>query len=324
MINSANSQPIKQLSLFPSYNHQDSLKPSPVLKWAGGKTQLLPEIKQQYPQQLKQGKITTYIEPFFGGGAVFFDIYSNFKIEKAYLFDKNPELIILYKVIQNDVSDLIEELSTLENEYLDLDTEKRKELYYQVRDNYNRFDKQTDANDYRQEWVKRAAYTIFLNKTCFNGLYRVNSKGCFNVPMGRYKNPKILNKDNLLAVHQAFKIAEIKHTDFAEVVNYANESTFIYYDPPYRPISKTANFNAYSSLDFNDDEQRRLRDIFVKTSNQGALQMLSNSDPTNYIDDPFFDELYKDFNISRILASRMINSKGNKRGKIREILVTNY
>ncbi|WP_243397407.1 DNA adenine methylase [Crocosphaera subtropica] len=300
------------------------IKPSPVLKWAGGKTQLLPAIKKQYPQQLQQGKIKTYIEPFFGGGAVFFDIYSNFKIEKAYLFDKNPELIILYKVIQNNVEDLIKELSILETQYLDLNNEQRKEFYYKVRDDYNKLDKKIDANDYKKEWIKRAAYTIFLNKTCFNGLYRVNTKGYFNVPMGRYKNPKILNEKNLLAVNQAFKIAEIKHTDFAEVLKCSNNSTFIYYDPPYRPISETANFNAYSSLEFNDDEQRRLKDMFVKISSQGALQMLSNSDPTNYVDDPFFDKLYQDFNISRILASRMINSKGGKRGKIREILVTNY
>lgn len=315
---------VKQLSLFSNQEYNNSLKPHPVLKWAGGKNQLLPEIRKQYPHQLQQGKITTYIEPFFGGGAVFFDIYSNFEIEKFYLFDKNPDLIILYKVIQNDIDNLVEQLSILEAEYLNLDTEKRKIFYYQVRDDYNTFDKKADANNYKKEWVKRAAYTIFLNKTCFNGLYRVNSKGHFNVPMGRYKNPKILNKDNLLAVHKAFSFAKIKHTDFAEVINYADNSTFIYYDPPYRPISETANFNAYSSLEFNDDEQQRLRDIFVKMSNQGALQMLSNSDPTNYIDDPFFDELYRDFNISRILASRMINSKGSKRGKIREILVTNY
>ncbi|MGK7886929.1 MAG: DNA adenine methylase [Crocosphaera sp.] len=324
MINQFKPQQIKQLSILEDDNYKDSFKPSPVLKWAGGKTQLLPEIKKLYPQQLQQGKIRTYIEPFFGGGAVFFDIYSNFEIETAYLFDKNPELIILYKVIQNDVHNLIEKLSILEIKYLGLDIEKRKEFYYQVRDYYNTFDKQTDANKYKQEWINRAAYTIFLNKTCFNGLYRVNKKGSFNVPMGRYKKPKILNKDNLIAVHEAFKIAEIKHTDFAEVINYADESTFIYYDPPYRPISETASFNSYSSLEFNDDEQKRLRDVFVKTSKQGALQILSNSDPTNYIDDPFFDELYKNFNISRILASRMINSKGKKRGKIREILVNNY
>ncbi len=324
MVNNLDSQKIKQLSLLQSYAHQDVIRPYPVLKWAGGKTQLLPEIKSQYPLQLKEGKITSYLEPFFGGGAVFFDIYSQFKIEKAYLFDKNIELIILYKVIQNNVDHLIEELSVLEQDYLKLNTEERKLFYYQARDKYNTFEKKTDSNDYKEEWIKRSAYTIFLNKTCFNGLYRVNRKGYFNVPMGSYKNPKILNENNLRAVNKALKIAEIKHKDFAEVLNYAEQSTFIYYDPPYRPISKTANFNAYSSLEFNDDEQRRLRDVFVTASNQGALQMLSNSDPTNYVNDPFFDDLYQDFKINRILASRMINSKGNSRGKIREILVTNY
>ncbi|MEA5535824.1 DNA adenine methylase [Crocosphaera sp. XPORK-15E] len=324
MINEVKSQNTKQLSLFPGINHRKVIKPSPVLKWAGGKTQLLPEIQQKYPVKLQQGKITTYLEPFFGGGAVFFDVYSQFKIEKAYLFDKNPELIILYKVIQNDVEHLIDKLSILEKDYLSLTPEKRSDFYYQARKSYNIFDKNTDANYYNRDWIERAAYTIFLNKTCFNGLYRVNSKGHFNVPIGRYKNPKILHENNLKAVNQAFKIAEIQHKDFSEVLNYANKSTFIYYDPPYRPISQTASFNAYSSLDFNDDEQRRLRDVFITASNKGALQILSNSDPTNYVDDPFFDELYQEFNINRIAASRMINSKGNSRGKIREILVTNY
>ncbi|MEA5510453.1 Dam family site-specific DNA-(adenine-N6)-methyltransferase [Crocosphaera sp. UHCC 0190] len=324
MSNPDNSLKSKQLSLFPGLYNPKVIPASPVLKWAGGKTQLLAEIQQQYPQQLKQGKITTYLEPFFGGGAVFFDVYSKFKFDKAYLFDKNPELIILYKVIQNDLDNLINKLSILEQDYLGLTPEKRSDFYYKIREFYNTFDKQTDANNYGQDWVERAAHTIFLNKTCFNGLYRVNSKGHFNVPMGRYKNPRILHENNLRTVNQAFKIAEIYHKDFSEVVEYANQYTFIYYDPPYRPISQTASFNAYSSSDFNDDEQRRLRDVFVAASNKGALQMLSNSDPTNYVDDPFFDELYQGFNLTRITASRMINSKGNNRGKIREILVTNY
>ncbi|MEA5510015.1 Dam family site-specific DNA-(adenine-N6)-methyltransferase [Crocosphaera sp. UHCC 0190] len=324
MINDINSQITKQLSLFPNYPQKQLIKPSPVLKWAGGKTQLLSEIQQRYPTQLRQGKITTYLEPFFGGGAVFFDVYSQFHLKKAYLFDKNPELIILYKVIQNHVDDLINQLSILEKAYLSLTPEKRSDFYYQTRKIYNTFDKNIDGNNYTKDWVERAAYTIFLNKTCFNGLYRVNSKGNFNVPIGRHKNPRILHETNLKAVNKAFKIAEIQHKNFAEVLNYVDESTFIYYDPPYRPISQTASFNAYSSLDFNDDEQRRLKDIFIIASKQGALQMLSNSDPTNYVDDPFFDELYKGFNITRIDATRMINSKGNSRGKIREILIINY
>lgn len=297
---------------------------SPVLKWAGGKTQLLRQINQKYPEKLHTGEITTYIEPFFGGGAVFFDIYSRFPIKKAYLFDKNIELIILYKVIQNEVNSLINKLSILEKNYLSLTPDNRDIFYYQSRDIYNKFDKKIDTNTYDKDWVERAAFTIFLNKTCFNGLYRVNSKGHFNVPIGSYKNPKILNEGNLKAVNQAFQIAEIQHKDFSEALKYADESTFIYYDPPYRPISKTASFNAYSSSDFDDNEQRRLRDVFVTASNKGVLQMLSNSDPTNYVDDPFFDELYQEFNITRISASRMINSKGNSRGLIREILITNY
>ena len=301
-----------------------SLKASPVLKWAGGKKQLLPQLRERYPVKLKENKINIYIEPFFGGGAVFFDIVSNFKIEKAYLFDINPELIIVYKVIQKDVDILIEELSILSEQYLFLNNERKKLFYYSCRDQYNYFDKKIDTSCYQQEWSKRAALTVFLNRTCFNGLYRVNKKGDFNVPMGRYKNPKILNLDNLKAVHQVFQIAQIQQADFSEVLKYANEDTFIYYDPPYRPISKTASFNSYNHTVFDDNEQRRLRDIFKVASHQGVLQMLSNSDPSNYIEDSFFDDLYREFKIERISASRVINSQGSHRGLIKEILITNY
>ena len=315
---------IGQLLPFYSSKIPQKLKASPVLKWAGGKTKLLPQIRKQYPSTLRQGYLKKYIEPFVGGGSVFFDIYQNFRIEKAYLFDKNIELIILYKVIKYNVELLIYRLSKITEIYLNLTEEKKKGFFYQSRDNYNTFDKEADTNIYNDSWVERAALTIFLNRTCFNGLYRVNRKGLFNVPMGKYKNPTILNSDNIRAVSQAFQIAEIQQGDFSEVLKYADKTTFIYYDPPYRPIGKTSTFNAYSSLNFNDYEQRRLRDIFVEVSQQGAYQMLSNSDPTNYIEDFFFDELYCEFNMKRIFASRMINSKGNSRGKIREILVTNY
>lgn len=259
-----------------------------------------------------------------GGGAVFFDIVSSFDIQKAYLFDTNPELIILYKVTQQDVESLIRQLSKLSDAYLPLNDKSRKIFYYQIRDQYNTFDKKADANSYSEDWIERAAITVFLNKTCFNGLYRVNSKGEFNVPMGRYKNPTILSAKNLRAVSEAFQVAQIEQRDFSEALKYADDNTFIYYDPPYRPISKTSSFNSYDSTEFNDDNQRRLRDVFVEASCKGALQMLSNSDPTNYVEDTFFDDLYEGFNIMRISASRMINSKGNSRGAIREIIVTNY
>ena len=259
-----------------------------------------------------------------GAGAVFFDIISNFKLDRAYLFDINPELIILYKVIQKDVEYLIEELSILSDNYLASDNEERKLFYYSCRDQYNYYDKKIDTSSYQRKWSKRAALTIFLNRTCFNGLYRVNKKGAFNVPIGSYKNPRILNVDNLKAVNQVFQIAYIQQADFSEALKYAERNTFIYYDPPYRPISRTASFNSYNSTAFNDDEQKRLRDIFKRASNRGALQMLSNSDPSNYIDDSFFDDLYQEFNIERISASRAINSKGSDRGAIKEILITNY
>lgn len=299
-------------------------KPSPVLKWAGGKTQLLPQLKARYPSALKENKITTYIEPFVGGGSVFFDIISNFKIKRAYLFDINPELIILYKVIQKDVGSLIDGLSTLAAEYSTKNSEEKKVFYYSCREKYNCFDKKVDTSHYRKKWVTRAALTVFLNRTCFNGLYRVNKKGAFNVPMGRYKNPKILDVDNLKAVNQVFQLAHIQQADFSEALKYADCNTFIYYDPPYRPISKTASFNYYNSSEFNDKEQQRLRDIFKIASDRGVLQMLSNSDPSNYVEDSFFDDLYREFKIKRILASRAINSQGNKRGVIKELLITNY
>ena len=299
-------------------------QPSPVLKWAGGKTKLLPQIRARYPQHLTQGKIDIYIEPFLGGGAVFFDLVNNFKFKKAYLFDTNPELIILYKVIQHNVDSLISELSQIEVTYLALNEPERKIYYYSQRDRYNNFDKQIDTQSYCSEWIQRAALTTFLNKTCFNGLYRVNRKGKFNVPIGKYKNPRILDIDNLRAVNQAFKIAHIAQKDFAEVLAIANNRTFIYYDPPYRPISQTANFNSYSAGEFNDREQLRLRDVFVEASQLGVWQMLSNSDPTNCREDNFFDDLYQQFKLERIPASRAINSKGDRRGKIQEIIVTNY
>ncbi|BBA78952.1 N6 adenine-specific DNA methyltransferase, D12 class [cyanobacterium endosymbiont of Rhopalodia gibberula] len=315
---------IKQLQSFYNLENSKRLKAYPVLKWAGGKMKLLPQIQKQYPSKLQQGSLKTYIEPFVGGASVFFDVYYHFNIEKAYFFDKNTELIILYKVIKNNAELLIDRLSKIKEKYLNLTEEKRKNFYYQSRNDYNTFDKKVDTDIHQRNWVERAALTIFLNRTCFNGLYRVNRKGLFNVPMGKYKNPAILNSSNIRAVSQALKIVEIKQCDFSEVLKYANKNTFIYYDPPYRSISKTATFNAYSSLDFKDNEQRRLRDLFIEVSKKGSYQMLSNSDPTNYIEDFFFDELYCEFNIKRILASRMINSKGNSRGKIREILVTNY
>lgn len=294
----------------------------PVLKWAGGKGQLLDQIEQKLPLKLKMGGIKRYIEPFVGGGAVFFDIYNNYQIQEAFLFDINQELVILYNVIKRDVESLILELNKIQTEYRL--TEDAKAYYYARRDEYNSLDKNIDAKVYRSSFVRRAALTIFLNRTCFNGLFRVNSKNHFNVPMGKYTNPRILDEDNLRNVSEALQIATIMQCDFARVAEFVTRDTFIYYDPPYRPIRETSSFNSYSVGNFDDSEQIRLKTIFDKCNSVGALQMLSNSDPTNYTDDLFFDDLYRDYNINRILAKRMINAKADGRGEIHELLITNY
>ena len=294
----------------------------PVLKWAGGKGQLLPVISQYLPKELQQGNIKRYIEPFVGGGAVFFDLASKYEFDEVYLFDINPELVILYNVIKNNVQSLISELSKIQTQYFA--TEDQTKYYYDRRDEYNNFPKAINPNLFLADFVRRSALTIFLNRTCFNGLFRVNKKGHFNVPMGKYKNPKILAVENLLNVSVILQNATIQKVDFATALTHADKNTFIYYDPPYRPVRETSNFNSYAVTDFDDAEQVRLSDLFIKASDRGALQMLSNSDPTNYIADPFFDDLYSNFTIHRVMAKRLINANADGRNEIRELLITNY
>ena len=297
----------------------------PFLKWAGGKGQLLDKFQQLYPAQLKQKKIKTFYEPFLGSGAVFFDVAQNYNIESAYLYDINEELILTYKVIRKDVSKLLEFLYRYQQTYSKLDPVQRKEFYCDQRTNYNLQRFNIDYNKYSNSWFPRAAQLIFLNRTCFNGLYRVNSKGELNSPAGEYENPTICDEKNLWAVHRILQIAEIKKADFKDILTDLRNNSFVYFDPPYRPISKTASFKSYSKQGFEDSEQIRLADLFKKLDQKGIHLMLSNSDPKN--NDPqdnFFDEMYSDFNIHRVPARRMINSDASKRGKINEIVVTNY
>ncbi|MFM7440599.1 MAG: DNA adenine methylase [Snowella sp.] len=297
----------------------------PILKWAGGKGQLLEQIAKYLPQELIEGKIDCYIEPFVGGGAVFFWVAQNFDVREFYLSDINQELILLYKTIQKDVNSLIEELKKIENEYLILNEEKRKIYFFNKRNSYNDFKNQIDLKNFERSWFTRSAEIIFLNRTCFNGLFRVNKKGSFNVPFGNYKNPRICNTNNLLLASKLLQKATIQYSDFTEIQNLATPKTFVYFDPPYRPLTRTASFKSYSQFDFNDDEQKRLANFYQKLNHQGTKLMLSNSDPKN-IDknDTFFDELYSDFTINRIQANRMINSKTSRRGAISELLITNY
>lgn len=312
---------LKVEDLFNPYN----VGAKPFLKWAGGKGQLLDKFQELYPKQLKEKKIKTFYEPFLGSGAVFFDIAQHYDIESAYLYDINDELILTYRVIQKDVSKLLDFLYRYQINYLNLDKKQRQEFFYDQRTNYNLQRFNIDYDKYSDQWFSRAAQLIFLNRTCFNGLYRVNSKGEFNSPAGDYDNPTICDEQNLLAVHQVLQIAEIKKADFKEIVTDLKTNSFVYFDPPYRPISKTANFKSYNNQNFTDNEQIQLSKLFKELDKEGIKVMLSNSDPKN-IDpsDNFFDELYSDFNIIRVPAKRIINSDPTKRGSINEIVVTNY
>jgi DNA adenine methylase len=301
-----------QLNLF-TYEK----KAKPFLKWAGGKTQLIKEIDKRLPSMLKKGKPMRYIEPFVGSGALLFHLLNNYKIKEAYIIDINKNLINLYLAIKNNLFELIEQLKLLDNEYKSLSENKRKEYYYLKREEYNQE---------KKDKIKKAALLIFLNKTCYNGLYRTNKKGEFNVPFGKYKNPKILDQENLIAVANKLKNVNIYCGDFEISKNFPiDEETLIYFDPPYRPISKTSSFTSYSENDFDDNEQIRLKDFFDYVTSKGAKAILSNSDPKNVDpNDSFFDKLYKDYIIERILAKRSINSNSKKRGYIREILIRNY
>ena len=302
-----------------------TISAKPFLKWAGGKGQLLPKFQELYPIQLKEGKIKTFYEPFLGSGAVFFDVVQKYHIENAFLYDINPELIITYKSIQNNASKLIEVLHNLEKNYLKLDKEQRKAFFYEQRAEYNATRFHLNIHTQSDKWLIRAATLIFLNRTCFNGLYRVNSKGEFNSPAGEYKNPTICDEQYLIAVNKLLQKAEIIHSDFDKIDVDIKSDAFVYFDPPYRAISKTSAFKAYSKNGFEDEDQVRLAQTFKQLDKKNILLMLSNSDPKNHdTNDHFFDELYKGYNIRRVPAKRMINSNPSKRGTINEIVVTNY
>jgi len=312
------------MDLFNNTETTEKIKAKPFIKWAGGKTQLLPVFQKHYPNELKLGIVENYFEPFMGGASVFFDIVQKFEIKNSFLLDSNFEIVLIYTVIQKRAEDLICELSKLKKQYLKLEEKEREAFFYNLRDKYNK-NKNKLTNSIEDNWIKRASHTIFLNKTCFNGLYRLNRAGDFNVPFGRYTNPSIYDEFNLLNVSKVLQNAEILHGDFEILNEKVNDRSFVYFDPPYRPISETSLFNSYSKEGFNDSEQIRLAETFRKLNEKNAKLMLSNSDPKNVNkDDNFFDDLYNGFNIERIEATRMINSNSEKRGKIKELLITNY
>lgn len=294
-----------------------SAKAKPFIKWVGGKSQLVDEIKILISSQ-GGGKCKKYAEPMIGGGAIFFNIASLPNFNEFYISDINPKLINTYSVIQHNVEDLITELQKLSVAFLSKSTDEQKTFYYSIRDSFNNIELAENTS------VNKASEFIFLNRTCFNGLYRENRNGKFNVPMGKYKNPLICDSENLERVSKLLQNVVIKCGDYSLSNTFIDKDTLVYFDPPYRPISKTANFTSYNATFFNDNEQNRLFEFVNEIHKKGANFILSNSDPKNTNSaDNFFDDLYKDYNIKRVLASRMINSKSDKRGQISELLIYN-
>ena len=307
---------------------EKNIQARPFLKWAGGKGQLLEQFQFRFPEELNgEGIIKRYYEPFLGSGAVFFWVMQNCKIERAYINEFNPEIYLCYVAIQKDVEKVIKYLKSLEKKYRALDLMNQEAFYYQIREKYNQTKRNAKFDQhYSKERSERAAMTIFLNRTCFNGLYRVNSKGEFNVPFGRYKNPTICNIQNLRAANRILKDAVVTNNDFSIIKKHIKKDSFVYFDPPYRPLNKTSSFTSYSNNEFDDKEQKRLAAVFKKLSQiEGVKIMLSNSDPKNENkEDNFFDHLYSDFKIERLKARRMINCNASRRGEINELLVMNY
>ena len=303
----------------------DRPQAKPFLKWAGGKRQLLAQIEKRLPLELLQGEITRYVEPFVGSGALFFKVIQSFPIQECLLADINPELVLVYSTIQQDVKQLISILGGIQEEYWKLNTVERKKYYYRVRDEYNSQRGIINFREFDDTWVMRSAQMIFMNKTGYNGLFRLNSKGEFNVPFGRYKKPRILDAKNLNLVSKLLQGVTIRYGDFEETAGFIGEDTLVYFDPPYRPLSSTAHFTSYSKDRFDDTQQLRLAGFYRILDTKGARLMLSNSDPHNVNqEDDFFEDAYRGFRIERLRARRNINRVGGQRGKISELLILNY
>lgn len=297
----------------------------PFLKWVGGKTQLLPQLDQRLPEELKRGTLDTYIEPFVGGGALFFHVAQKYPIRRFVLSDKNADLILAYWTIRDRVGQLITQLHDMQTRYLRKNEASRKQYYYQVRKLFNASKKNLDLSTFSSDWVEHTAQLIFLNKTCFNGLFRVNANDHFNVAFGKYETPRICDPDNLVKVAQLLGNAQIFLCDFEQLTDFATCESFVYIDPPYRPLTHTANFTAYSPDSFTELDQHRLAAFCRKLNARGAKVLMSNSDPANsYDQDQFPQVLYEGFRIEKTTANRMVNCRADKRGKITELLMMNY
>lgn len=286
----------------------------PFVKWAGGKSQLLNEIRTKYPQ-----KIERYCEPFVGGGAVLLDVLANFSPDEIVINDINSALINTYQQVQQNVGSLISQLEVMQAEFWKADIEERKFIYTRNRERFNSLINNNNNS------LDKAALFIFLNKTCFNGLYRVNRKGQFNVPIGSYKNPPICDAENLRNISVLLQNVQINCGEYKDCSVFIDSKTFVYIDPPYRPLTETASFTSYNENEFGDQQQIELGRFIDEITEKGAKVVASNSDPKNADDnDNFFDDLYAKYSIDRVSAKRMINSKASDRGNISELLIYNW
>lgn len=297
------------------------LNAKPFLKWAGGKGQLLSQLNELLPAGVYDREFT-YIEPFVGGGAMLFHMLQKFpNIRRVVVNDINPYLVTAYRIIKDNPDELIKRLFILEHQYFSLEDEDAKKAFF--------LESRVIFNEKTLDDIDRVKYLLFLNRTCFNGLYRVNAKGKFNVPFGRNLHPTICNSDTIKADSAALNRVDIiiLNGDFERTIDHiGNGYNFFYFDPPYRPLNATSSFNSYAKEEFNDDEQIRLRDFCTMLNEHRNIEwMLSNSDcSAKNPEDTFFEDIYANFNINRVYASRAINANPTKRGKLSELLICNY
>ena len=294
------------------------MKAKPFVKWVGGKTQLIEQLEALLPADFDQWNDVTYIEPFVGGGAMlFYMLQKHTNIKSAIINDINPDLTTCYKVVRDNPTELISALKSIQREYYALSTEDaRKQFFLLMRDEFN-----TKALDP----IRNTTLFFFLNRTCFNGLYRVNKAGLFNVPFGRYETPMICDEKTIYADSVLLENVEILTGDYQQTLAHAKGNTLFYFDPPYRPLTNTSSFNDYTKEAFNDLAQKRLKEFCDQVQKSGYKFMLSNSDCFNTpLKDRFFEDLYLEYVIDRVWAARSVNANPTKRGKLQEILVHNY
>jgi DNA adenine methylase len=290
------------------------------------KGQLLTQFNNYYPKEVHQRKIHKFAEPFLGGGAVFFDIMQRFDIQNGYISDINKDLVLTYWVVQQRPDLLLDFLEQYQKEFDTTVVEKRNDLFLSVREHFNTQRFEINYKKMSDNWIPRAAQFIFLNKTCFNGLFRLNSKGGFNVPFGKYENPYIIDEINIKNCSKVLQRAEIVIGDFDAGSHFIDKDTFVYFDPPYRPLSNTSSFTTYAGNPFTDADQIKVAEYFdFLNKNKNAKLMLSNSDPKNTnLEEDFFENIFPNYNFHQVSANRSINSKGDKRGAIHELIITNY